>query len=209
MRAMRARGRQGEERVTHRHRHSDSAPHAHRAYAPASVRCAIVTIGESRGDADAAGDLAASILAGAGHEIAARSHASGASARSEAMFTEALGATGIDAVLFLALDPATLEPAGTVASLLDARVTKRLVGFGELLRALALPELGAAALHCHALAGTAGRQALFAMPAAPTLLRLALERLLAPELSHLVGQLRRSPARESDAAARRRPHGHP
>ena len=50
-----------------------------------------------------------------------------------------------------------------------------------------------------AVAGTIGRAAIFLMPGSPAGVRLAMERLILPELSHVVGELRRTGAH--------RPHG--
>ena len=68
---------------------------------------------------------------------------------------------------------------------------KRLDGFGELFRMLSYEEIGAAAMLSRALAGTASRTAVFLMPGSTGAVRLAVERLILPELAHLIGQLRR------------------
>jgi molybdenum cofactor biosynthesis protein B len=64
-------------------------------------------------------------------------------------------------------------------------------GFGELFRALSFQEIGAAAMLSRAVAGSAGRTAVFVTPGSSGAVRLALDRLILPELAHLVGQLRR------------------
>ena len=68
---------------------------------------------------------------------------------------------------------------------------KVLPGFGELFRALSFEEIGPAAMLSRALAGSAGRTAVFVLPGSSGAARLALERLILPELAHMVGQLRR------------------
>ena len=75
----------------------------------------------------------------------------------------------------------------TIRPLLD----KELPGFGELFRALSFEEVGPASMLSRALAGTAGRTAVFVMPGSTGAVRTALERLILPELAHLIGQLRR------------------
>ena len=89
-----------------------------------------------------------------------------------------------------------------VTSLLE----KPLPGFGELFRMLSFAEIGAAAMLSRAIAGTAGATALFAMPGSPAGVRLAMERLIIPELAHLVGQLRRH--RELAVSTGGPGHGH-
>jgi len=74
-----------------------------------------------------------------------------------------------------------------VASLLE----KRIDGYGELFRMLSFAEIGPAAMLSRAIAGTVGRVAIFAMPGSPAGVRLAMERLIVPELAHVVGELSR------------------
>jgi molybdenum cofactor biosynthesis protein B len=66
---------------------------------------------------------------------------------------------------------------------------KRLDGFGELFRMLSFNEIGAAAMLSRATAGTIGRKAIFALPGSEKAVRLAMTRLVVPELGHLVQQL--------------------
>jgi molybdenum cofactor biosynthesis protein B len=68
---------------------------------------------------------------------------------------------------------------------------KRIDGYGELFRMLSFAEIGAAAMLSRAIAGTIGRTALFAMPGSPAAVRLAMERLILPELTHVIGELSR------------------
>jgi molybdopterin adenylyltransferase len=69
---------------------------------------------------------------------------------------------------------------------------RRLEGFGELFRALSFAEIGPAAMLSRADAGVVGGALVFLVPGAPAAVRLAMERLIAPELAHAVGQLRRA-----------------
>jgi|DewCreStandDraft_5_1066085.scaffolds.fasta_scaffold05087_7 molybdenum cofactor biosynthesis protein B len=67
-----------------------------------------------------------------------------------------------------------------------------LPGFGELFRWLSFQEVGGAAWLSRALAGVGGGRVYVALPGSPAAVRLAWERLLAPELPHLLAQVRRS-----------------
>ncbi|HSS38022.1 MAG TPA: molybdenum cofactor biosynthesis protein B, partial [Polyangia bacterium] len=67
---------------------------------------------------------------------------------------------------------------------------RRLPGFGELFRWLSFQEIGAAAMLSRAEAGVIGRMAVFLLPGSPAAIELAMRKLIAPELPHLVGQLR-------------------
>jgi len=72
-----------------------------------------------------------------------------------------------------------------IGSLLD----KRLDGFGELFRVLSYEQVGAAAMLSRALAGAVGRCAVFAMPGSPAGVELAMEKLILPQLGHIVSLL--------------------
>ena len=74
-----------------------------------------------------------------------------------------------------------------VAGLLE----KRLDGFGELFRMLSFGEIGSAAMMSRAVAGVWRGCAVFSMPGSPEAVRLAWEKLIAPELSHLARELAR------------------
>ena len=72
---------------------------------------------------------------------------------------------------------------------------KRLDGFGELFRMLSWQEIGAAAMLSRAVAGVWGGRAVFSMPGSKAAVRLAWEKLLAPELGHVVRELRKDARR--------------
>ena len=72
-----------------------------------------------------------------------------------------------------------------------ARVCDRwLPGFGELFRSLSYQEIGPAAMGSRACAGQVGAQLVFALPGAPKACRLGVEKILAPQLGHLVSLAR-------------------
>lgn len=64
-------------------------------------------------------------------------------------------------------------------------------GFGELFRMLSWEQVGAAAMLSRATAGVVGRRAIFLLPGSPKAVELAMERLILPEVAHLVGILRK------------------
>jgi molybdenum cofactor biosynthesis protein B len=68
---------------------------------------------------------------------------------------------------------------------------KEIPGFGELFRLLSFQEIGSAAWLSRALAGTFGDTLVFVLPGSPNAVRLALDRLILPELGHAVRELSR------------------
>jgi molybdenum cofactor biosynthesis protein B len=73
----------------------------------------------------------------------------------------------------------------------DRLLEKRLPGFGELFRMLSYHEIGPAAMLSRATAGTVGDTLLFSVPGSPNAVTLALDRLILPELRHLVWEATR------------------
>ena len=164
----------------------------HKAHAPAAaaVRVFIVTASDSRTpETNQGGQLVRQLAQAAGFAIAGetllpddrdaiRETLNGVLARREADAILLTGGTG------LAERDNTVE---AVAGLLE----KRIDGYGELFRMLSFAEIGPAAMLSRAIAGTIGRVAVFAMPGSPAGVRLAMERLIVPELAHVVGELSR------------------
>lgn len=165
-----------------------SAPEEHKAHAPTSVTCAVVTISDSRSpESDESGKLVQDLLRKAGHSIqfytvvkdeprAIAVAVEEASRTSEVVITD--GGTGI------ARRDVTIP---TLAPLLD----RTLPGFGELFRVLSFREIGSAAMLSGAIAGIYHGRLLFCLPGSPDACRLALEKLILPELGHAAGLLQR------------------
>jgi molybdenum cofactor biosynthesis protein B len=172
------------------HRPTGEAPAQHRGYAPARLRCAVLTVSDSRSlSDDGSGALIQEALERAEHEVVERSIVKDEAAEIRGAVSRALARPDTDAVLVTggtgaAPRDVTVE---SVAPLLE----KELPGFGELFRMLSYQEIGPAAMLSRALAGSAERTAVFVMPGSRAAVRLALEKLVLPELPHLVGQLRR------------------
>ena len=162
----------------------------HKARAPVSVRCFVLTVSDTRTvETDASGRAIVELLTAAGHEVAGRTIVKDdpdlvrgtivrqlASADVQAIITT--GGTGITS------RDSTYE---AVAGLLQ----KRLDGFGELFRMLSFEQIGPAAIMSRASAGLVAGRIVVSLPGSEAAVRLAMERLLIPELGHLVEQARR------------------
>jgi len=166
------------------------APASHRAYAPTSLACAVLTVSDTRTRADdRSGDLIERQLLAAGHRVVERTIVPDEPAAVRAAVLRGIARREVDAVL--ATGGTGVSPRDGSVEAIEPLLYKRLEGFGELFRNLSLADIGAAAQLSRAVAGTAGRTAVFLMPGSSGAVRLALERLILPELPHVVGQLRR------------------
>jgi molybdopterin adenylyltransferase len=171
------------------HSHS-SPPHDHKARAPRSVAAYAITCSDSRTEAtDEGGRIIRDALTKAGHQVAGSAIVPDDPERilreldrartSGARFALITGGTG------LSRRDSTFEA-------VSRTIARPLPGFGELFRSLSYAEIGSAAMLSRALAGERGDGLfVFAMPGSPAAVRLALEKLILPELGHLAEELGR------------------
>lgn len=166
------------------------APSQHRSYAPDAVACVVLTVSDSRTlDDDTSGQLLSDGLTAAGHKLAHRAIVRDEPEEIRSAVQTAIARPDVDAVLVSG--GTGVAPRDSTVETVEPLLQKQLPGFGELFRALSFEEIGAAAMLSRALAGSAGRTAVFVLPGSSGAARLALERLILPELAHMVGQLRR------------------
>ena len=138
----------------------------HQAQGAPSVRCGVVTVSDTRTLAEAilgSGFCAAGAGAAVVRELAARP----------------------DLAVILLTGGTGVAPRDQTPEAVAALYTKELPGFGELFRLLSYQEIGAAAMLSRACAGMIDRTAVFLMPGSTAAVRLAMERLIVPELGHL------------------------
>ncbi len=162
--------------------------HRHRREGPSSVCAFVVTSSRSRTpEDDEGGQLVEALLEGAGHAVVGRRIVpDDAEALRRIAATEAREA---GAEVLLITGGTGLSPHDRTIEALEPLWTKRLDGFGELFRQLSFAEVGPAAMLSRAAGGAVGPLLVFALPGSPAAVRLALERLILPELGHAVGLL--------------------
>ena len=171
-----------------------ATPRHHRAYAPARVSLAVLTVSDSRTqETDTGGELICERLRDAGHEIVERALLPDEPDVVAAQVNKAVDRADVDAVIVTG--GTGVSPRDTTPEAVEPLLDKVLPGFGELFRALSFEEVGAAAMLSRAFAGTVRGTAVFVLPGSRPAVRLAMDRLILPELAHLVGQLRRSSPR--------------
>ena len=67
-------------------------------------------------------------------------------------------------------------------------------GFGELFRMLSYEDIGSAALLSRAMAGLVGGRVVFVIPGSRGAVRLAMEKLIVPEIGHLAAEAVKRPS---------------
>ena len=162
----------------------------HKSQGPPSVRCAVITVSDTRTlETDTGGQAVIVRLTAAGH--------SSCSGRSFPMSRRGCGRCSkrsaqrddLDAILLTGGTGITSrdQTFETVSGLL----TKPLPGYGEVFRMLSFQEIGPAAILSRAVGGLIGGKMVLTMPGSPAAVRLAMEKIIVPELPHLVREARR------------------
>ncbi len=176
----------------------------HKQHAPSApeIRVAVVTVSDSRTEAtDEGGRLVRDLATAAGFAVVSkvilRDEPADVAAHVRALARPPAD-SGQPVQAILLTGGTGLSRRDTTVEALAASFDKTLDGFGELFRMLSYQELGAAAMLSRATAGTIGTTAVFLMPGSPAAVRLAMEKLILPELAHIAGQLNRGT----------QPHGH-
>jgi len=165
----------------------------HHALSPASVPCFVLTVSDTRTlGTDTSGQTIADLLRSAGHDVVDRQAVRDEPEEVQRVIRETIrqgraravittGGTGISG------RDSTFE---AVTALLD----KRIDGFGELFRMLSYQDIGPAAMLSRATAGVASGCVIFMLPGSEAAVRLAMTRLILPELGHVVRETTRHSA---------------
>lgn len=162
----------------------------HRRHAPASVRCFVITVSDTRTEAtDTGGRALADLLAAAGHVIEGRRIVKDEPADVAALVKSIAAENRADAIITTGGTGITRRDSTFEA--IDGLLDKRLPGFGEIFRMLSFEDIGPAAILSRACAGTHGQTLVIALPGSEAAVRLAVTRLLVPELAHMVAEIRR------------------
>ena len=162
----------------------------HQKQGPQSVRCAVITVSDTRTlETDTGGQAVIVHLTAAGHTVVIREIIPDDPARMRPLLESLRDRADLDAILMTGGTGITSrdQTYETVSSLLD----KPLPGYGEIFRLLSFQEIGPAAILSRATGGLVGRKVLLTMPGSPAAVRLAMEKIIIPELPHLMREAQR------------------
>ena len=157
----------------------------HRESAPESVGCVIVTVSDTRTpETDKSGQIMRDRLEMAGHSIVGYEIVRDEPDQIEAILDRYCGDALCQAILFNG--GTGIARRDTTYDVIAGRLEKTLVGFGELFRMLSFEEIGAAAMLSRATAGVYRDRLIISTPGSSNAVTLAMDRLIAAELAHLV-----------------------
>jgi molybdenum cofactor biosynthesis protein B len=148
----------------------------------------VITCSDTRTpETDTSGQLMRRLLTEQGHEVIAYHVVKDEPVQLTALIEKAAGDERVQAILTnggtgIARRDSTFEA-------VDGLLEKRLAGFGELFRYLTYQDIGSAAMMSRAIAGVYRGRIIISTPGSEAAVRLAMEKLILPELGHLVQQL--------------------
>lgn len=167
----------------------------HKAEAQRQLNFAVIICSTSRYETsktgrtnDVSGDLIVKMLRENGHRVTMRRIIPDDKEQIQRVLMRALKSRKIDAIIFsggtgVSPNDVTIE---AVKPILD----KEIPGFGEIFRFLSYKKIGSAAILTRALAGTCKGKAIFCLPGSPDSVSLALEKLIIPEVGHIIKHAR-------------------
>lgn len=160
----------------------------HRKDAPANLRCVVLTISDTRTPAtDTSGDAIVQALTAGGHQVVDREIV-----RDEPnLVRDFVRKHAPEAQVIITTGGTGITSRDTTYEAISALFEKTLDGFGELFRMLSYDEIGSAAMLTRACAGTIGKTVVFALPGSHHAVRLAMNKLILPEIGHVVRELSR------------------
>jgi molybdenum cofactor biosynthesis protein B len=162
----------------------------HRQAAPKVIRCHVITVSDTRTEeTDVGGRTVVDLLTGDGHEVLGKSIV----ADDPGLVQEAVEAqlANLDVQVVVTTGGTGISSRDQTYEAVNGLLDKRIDGFGELFRALSYEEIGTAAMLSRALAGTARGKVLISIPGSVNAVRLAVTKLILPEIGHLVREASR------------------
>ncbi len=164
----------------------------HKDKAPKKVGFAVVICSTSRYQkaetggcvTDESGDLIVKLLEMCGHKVVSRDLIPDDKTLIEVFVKKALKSKNVDAMI---LSGGTgITPSDVTIESIEPLLEKQLAGFGEIFRWLSYGEIGSAAVMTRALAGVTKGKAIFCVPGSPHAVKTCLEKLIIPEIGHIV-----------------------
>lgn len=164
--------------------------HEHKERSPRSVSCAVLTISDTRTEQDdESGGLIKQKLTQNGHRVMSYSILKDEADSIKQKISELLRQEELQVIITnggtgVSHRDVTVE---TISPILE----KKLDGFGELFRFLTYQEIGTGSIMSRALAGVAGGKVILCLPGSPGAVNLAMDKIILPEIGHLVREATR------------------
>jgi molybdenum cofactor biosynthesis protein B len=155
-----------------------------------NVRCAVVTLSDTRDESsDKSGARIKELLIEQKHSIAFYAVIPDEPVKFESLLRELLDRSDVDAVL--TNGGTGISKRDQTIEVIEKSIEQLLPGFGELFRILSYEQIGSGAMLSRVIAGVASGKPIFAMPGSTKAVELAMQKLILPELGHVMAELRK------------------
>lgn len=153
-----------------------------------SVKCAVITISDTRTtDQDDSGKLIQTQLQNTGHQVLDYVLIKDEITQIQ---QEIIKLAQIPSLQVIIMNGGTgISPRDVTYEAVTPLLEVTLSGFGEMFRYLSYQEIGSRAISSRAIAGVYQKKLIFAVPGSTKGVKLAMEKLILPELIHLVTQI--------------------
>ncbi len=149
-----------------------------------SIRCGVITISDTRtSETDTSGAAICTALTQVGHDVVKYELVKD---EPEQIVTRIRAAAAAGCQVIITNGGTGIARRDTTIEAVDRLLDKHLPGFGEIFRMLSYEDIGPAAMLSRAVAGVSGSSLIFCLPGSTGAVQLALEKLIVPELPHLV-----------------------
>ena len=154
-----------------------------------AVNCAVITVSDTRTpQSDRSGQIIQQLLTEAGHQISIYTIVKDDPQAIAELLDYLSHQFKLEAII---LSGGTgIAPRDTTYDIVSNWLTKTIPGFGEIFRYLSYQEIGSRAISSRAVAGVYEQKLVFSLPGSSNAVQLAIERLILPELNHLLKQVR-------------------
>jgi len=157
------------------------------------VNSAVITVSDTRTtETDRSGQIIKQLLLDAGQLVGAYAILKDEPAQIQEVMQSLGMRSDLQAIIFNG--GTGIAPRDTTYDAIERLLEKTLPGFGELFRWLSYQEIGSRAIASRAIAGVYQSKLIFSVPGSSNAVKLAMEKLILPELVHLVTQIETKPA---------------
>lgn len=160
----------------------------HRKEALENLRCAVITVSDTRTEEnDDSGRMAQELLKGQGHSVSVYMIVKDETDPIKKSVLEAMERSDV----VICSGGTGISPRDVTIESLEPLMDRTVEGFGELFRALSFDEIGSSAMLSRSIAGVVDKDLLFCLPGSPNAVKLAMEKLILPEMGHMLSQVRK------------------
>jgi molybdopterin adenylyltransferase len=154
-----------------------------------SVNCAIITVSDTRNqETDISGKIAQEILINAHHKVIHYEIIKDEPHHIKSLLINLASNEVLNCIIFSG--GTGISSRDNTYDIISQMLEKTLLGFGEIFRYLSYQEISSRAIASRATAGLYNGKIVFSLPGSQNAVKLGLEKLIIPELNHLVDQIK-------------------